>query len=129
VPDEPELTTKAIEDFIAKGADVVLVTGGMSVDPDDMTPLAIKNTGAEIITYGSPMFPGAMMMLAYLDNIAIMGIPGGMLHSKRTAFDVVFPRVLTGRKVSRDEINRAGNGGLCLNCKTCIFPNCGFGVE
>jgi molybdenum cofactor synthesis domain-containing protein len=137
VPDEPELTTKAIEDFVAKGADVVLVTGGMSVDPDDLTPLAIKNTGAEIITYGSPMFPGAMMMLAYIGvdsgaesrDIAIMGIPGGMLHSKRTAFDVVFPRVLTGHKVRRDEINRAGHGGLCLNCKTCIFPNCGFGVE
>jgi molybdenum cofactor synthesis domain-containing protein len=137
VPDEPELTTKAIEGFIEKGADVVLVTGGMSVDPDDLTPLAIKNTGAEIITYGSPMFPGAMMMLAYIGvdlgaesrYIAIMGIPGGMLHSKRTAFDVVFPRVLTGRTVSREEINRAGNGGLCLNCKTCIFPNCGFGVE
>ncbi|MDR0886684.1 MAG: molybdopterin-binding protein [Clostridiales Family XIII bacterium] len=129
LPDEHERTTKAILDFIDQGADIILVTGGMSVDPDDRTPLAIKNTGAQIITYGTPIFPGAMLMLAYLGNVAILGVPGGAVFSKRTTLDILLPRLMADIKVSLDDINRLGNGGLCLLCKTCIFPNCGFGVE
>lgn len=129
VPDDHTQTTASIKAFIDQGADIILATGGMSVDPDDKTPLAIKNTGADIVTYGSPIFPGAMFMLANIGNTVIFGIPGGALHSKRTAFDIFFPRAIAGIKTTREDIVRLGNGGLCLNCKTCIYPNCGFGVE
>ena len=129
VPDDHTQTTASIKAFIDQGADIILATGGMSVDPDDKTPLAIKNTGAEIITYGTPIFPGAMLMLAYLGDVTILGIPGGALHSKRTAFDILLPRALAGIKTTKEDIIRLGNGGLCLNCKACIYPNCGFGVE
>ena len=54
----------------------VFCTGGMSVDPDDQTPLAIKNTGARIVSYGAPVLPGAMFLLAYTDdNRPVVGLP------------------------------------------------------
>lgn len=127
VPDDPKRATEAIEEFIDSGADVVFVTGGMSVDPDDKTPLAIKNTGAEVVTYGTPVLPGTMFMLAYKGEVAIMGLPGCVMHSKRTVFDLVAPRVMADVRVNAKDIINLGKGGLCLSCETCIYPNCGFG--
>jgi hypothetical protein len=129
VPDVPETTTKAILRFAEEGADVILVTGGMSVDPDDRTPLAIKNTGAAIVTHGTPVLPGSMFMLAYLGEKVVIGVPGGVLFSKRTAFDLILPRVMADIKMTADDFARLGNGGFCFNCGTCIFPNCGFGAQ
>ncbi|MDR2610787.1 MAG: molybdopterin-binding protein [Clostridiales Family XIII bacterium] len=129
VPDVPEVTTKEILRFADEGAGVVLVTGGMSVDPDDRTPLAIKNTGAHIVTHGTPVLPGSMFMLAYLGKTAIIGVPGGVLFSKRTAFDLILPRVMADIAMTADDFARLGNGGFCFNCQTCIFPNCGFGAQ
>jgi molybdenum cofactor synthesis domain-containing protein len=129
VPDEPEAATAEILRFAEAGADVILVTGGMSVDPDDKTPLAIKNTGADIITHGTPVLPGSMFMLAYLDGRAIIGVPGGVLFSKRTAFDLILPRVMADVPMTADDFARLGNGGFCFGCETCIFPNCGFGAQ
>ena len=107
---------------------MVICTGGMSVDPDDRTPLAIKNTGAEIVTYGAPVLPGAMFMLAYYEGkIPIMGLPGCVMYSKRTIFDLVLPRILAGEKLIEEDIVKMGEGGLCLSCPVCTFPNCGFG--
>lgn len=126
--DDHEKITEAIQTLIAAGADVIICTGGMSVDPDDRTPLAIKNTGAEIVTYGAPVLPGAMFLLAYYDgDIPIMGLPGCVMYAKRTIFDLVLPRILTGEKLNKADFDILGVGGLCLSCPVCIYPNCGFG--
>lgn len=126
--DKPEHIQRAIEAFLEKGAEMVLCSGGMSVDPDDCTPLAIKNTGAEIITYGAPVLPGAMFLLAYYNgNIPIAGLPGCVMYSKKTIFDLVLPRLMAGDNITKKELNRLGKGGLCLNCDICHYPNCGFG--
>lgn len=126
--DKPEMITKNILEMLSKGVDLVLVTGGMSVDPDDKTPLAIKNTGAEIISYGAPVLPGAMFLLSYYkDGRPILGLPGCVMYAKRTIFDLVIPRILADIKIDSCFLNKLGNGGLCLNCPVCSFPNCGFG--
>lgn len=128
VGDAPETTTAAIADWIAKGAELVLCTGGMSVDPDDRTPLAIRNTGAQIITYGAPVLPGAMLMLAYTaSGVPIVGLPGCVMYAKRTIFDLILPRLLADDRISAAELAALGEGGLCLNCTACTYPNCGFG--
>lgn len=128
--DDHEKITAAINKLIhEQGADMIVATGGMSVDPDDRTPLAIKNTGADVITYGAPVLPGAMFLLAYYgeSHIPIMGLPGCVMYSKRTIFDLVLPRVMAGEVLTKADIDVLGEGGLCLNCKVCTFPNCGFG--
>ena len=131
LPDDREGITKAIESFVAEGADMVLVSGGMSVDPDDKTPGAIKDTGADIISYGAPVLPGAMFLLSYLKRgegeVPVLGLPGCIMYAKRTVFDLVLPRVLSGERLTREDLAAYGEGGLCLNCETCHFPNCGFG--
>jgi molybdenum cofactor synthesis domain-containing protein len=127
-PDNPEMTTNAILRMIDKGAEILFVTGGMSVDPDDRTPLAIRKTGAEIISYGAPVLPGAMFMLAYLGGVAIMGLPGCVMHAKRTILDLVLPRVMAGIRITKQDINDLAPGGLCLSCEVCNFPACGFGA-
>ena len=128
--DDPEAVTAAIKTAIEeKGAELVCCTGGMSVDPDDRTPLAIKNTGAKIISYGAPVLPGAMFLLAYYgdNNVPVMGLPGCVMYSKRTIFDLVLPRVIACDPVTAEELASLGEGGLCLNCKVCTYPACGFG--
>lgn len=126
--DDHEKITEAILELIEKGADFVVCTGGMSVDPDDKTPLAIKNTGADIVTYGAPILPGAMFLLSYYeDNIPVVGLPGCVMYGKRTIFDLMLPRLMAGERISYEEISRMGHGGLCLSCDVCTFPNCSFG--
>lgn len=126
--DDPEAIAKAIEDFLKDGADVIVCTGGMSVDPDDTTPTAIKNTGATIISYGAPVLPGAMFLLAYYkDSIPIVGLPGCVMYAERTIFDLILPRIMADDKITCDDLARLGHGGLCLSCDVCTFPNCGFG--
>lgn len=117
----------AIEEWLKKGADMILCTGGMSVDPDDLTPSAIKNSGARIVTYGTPVLPGAMLLMAYKGDIPILGLPGSVIFSKRTVFDLILPRVLAGEKLTKGDFAAYGHGGLCMNCDNCTFPNCGFG--
>lgn len=131
LPDDPDRITEAILTLIDEGAELVCCTGGMSVDPDDMTPLAIKNTGARIVSYGAPVLPGAMFLLAYYEkngrSIPIVGLPGCVMYAKRTIFDLVLPRLMAEDPVSREELDALGEGGLCLSCPVCTFPNCGFG--
>ena len=107
--------------------DMIICTGGMSVDPDDVTPSAIKDCNGEIVTYGAPVLPGAMFLLAYYKNIPILGVPSCAMYSKRTIFDLVLPRILADEKLSFEDIARFGNGGMCLNCEICSFPHCSFG--
>lgn len=126
--DQPDHIEAAIRGFLDQGADMVLVSGGMSVDPDDCTPLAIRNTGARIVTYGAPVLPGAMFLLAYHDgNRPVAGLPGCVMYAKRTIFDLVLPRLMADDPVTKEEIDKLGRGGLCMSCEVCHYPNCGFG--
>lgn len=127
VKDDTESIKKAIFDAKSMGAEMIIVTGGMSVDPDDKTPGAIRDTGADIVTYGTPVLPGAMLMFAYLDDIPIFGLPGCVMFAKTTAFDLLLPRVFAGEKIFRQDITKMGYGGQCLSCEYCTFPNCQFG--
>jgi len=131
VNDDPKNITNAILEFIEKGADMVLCTGGMSVDPDDKTPKAIKDTGADIVSYGAPVLPGAMMLVSYYKNddklIPIIGLPGCVMYAKRTIFDLILPRIMADEIITKNDLSRLGIGGLCLNCHVCNYPNCGFG--
>ena len=129
VGDDPARLTQAILDFIAQGAEMVVCTGGMSVDPDDKTPLGIKNTGADIISYGAPVLPGAMFLLSYYgeNRVPVCGLPGCVMYTKRTIFDLVLPRLAACDPVTAQDLAALGEGGLCLNCPVCTYPNCGFG--
>lgn len=128
VNDERENITAAIEELLAEGADMIVCTGGMSVDPDDRTPAAIKATGAEIITYGVPVLPGAMFLLAYAQGrVPIVGLPGCVMYARTTIFDLVLPRLAAGDRILKSELTALGHGGLCLGCEVCHYPNCGFG--
>ncbi len=129
--DGTEHTRAAIEELLDCGMDMVLCTGGMSVDPDDRTPAAIRATGARIVTYGAPVLPGAMFLLAYYEKdgrkVPIMGLPGCVMYSPATIFDIILPRVVAGSEWTRREITRLGIGGLCMECKVCHYPVCPFG--
>ncbi len=115
--DDAASVTAAILDEIGRGAELVCVTGGMSVDPDDKTPLAIRQTGAEIISYGAPVLPGAMFLLSYYrkqdgTSIPVVGLPGCVMYAKRTIFDLTLPRLLSDDPVSAAELAALGEGGL-----------------
>ena len=118
----------AIAEARQTGADLILCTGGMSVDPDDNTPGGIRQSGARIVTYGAPVLPGAMFLLGYFeDDTPIMGLPGCVMYAKRTIFDLLLPRLLADDPITAEDIARLGEGGLCLGCAECHWPNCGFG--
>ncbi len=109
-------------------ADMILCTGGMSVDPDDNTPGAIKNTGAQIVTYGAPVLPGAMFLMGYYeDGTPVMGLPGCVMYAKATIFDLVLPRIAAGVRLTKADFISYGEGGLCLGCDKCTYPDCSFG--
>ena len=109
-------------------ADLIIMTGGMSVDPDDMTPLAAREAGAEIAAYGSAVLPGAMFMVSYFDDgTPVLGVPACGIHHPRTIFDLILPRVLAGQKITSHDIAKLGHGGFCLDCPECDFPVCPFG--
>ena len=118
----------AIDKLRGTDVDLILCTGGMSVDPDDNTPGAIKASGARIVTYGAPVLPGAMFLLGYLDDgRPIMGLPGCVMYAKATIFDLVLPRIAARVELTRRDFTTLGEGGLCLGCQPCTYPNCGFG--
>lgn len=126
--DDKEKIIESIKDLKNKGAELICCTGGMSVDPDDMTPSAIMESGARVVTYGAPFLPGAMMLLGYFeDETPIIGLPGCVMYAAATVFDILLPKILTKIKWTREEIIDIGYGGLCRQCKTCHFPNCSFG--
>ena len=128
LPDDKEMISENIIKAIEEDkVDVVICTGGMSVDPDDVTPSAIKDCNGEIVTYGAPVLPGAMFLLAYYKNIPILGVPSCAMYAKRTILDLVLPRVLADEKLTFEDIASYGNGGMCLSCEICSFPHCSFG--
>ena len=126
--DNSQMITAAIHRLLEKGADMVICTGGMSVDPDDRTPAAIRDAAQSVVTYGAPVLPGAMFLLAYTPNgIPIMGLPGCVMYAKRTIFDLALPRIIADERLEKEDFAMMGEGGLCLSCSVCTFPNCGFG--
>ncbi len=125
--DDVDMTANAIKDYVQQGANVVLVTGGMSVDPDDRTPSAIAQTGAHIVRYGAPTFPGAMFLVAKLENTHILGLPGCVMYHKASIFELILPRLLAGLEITPKDIAALGHGGFCPSCTTCRYPLCSFG--
>ncbi len=126
-PDDEAFIEARLRELIKAGADLLITTGGMSVDPDDVTRFAIRNLGATDITYGSAVLPGSMFLAAYIGDIPILGIPACGMYSKTTIFDLVLPRVLAGEKIGRRELAELGHGGLCMKCEVCNYPVCPFG--
>jgi molybdenum cofactor synthesis domain-containing protein len=111
-PDDPDVIAQHIQEAKQAGADIVLVSGGMSVDPDDKTPEGIRRSGAKVETHGFPVLPGSMFLMAYLDQTPVMGLSGCVLHDPFTAFDALLPRLLAGEKITRADIMAMGHGGL-----------------
>lgn len=128
VPDDADKIAQAVNNLLAQGAELILTTGGMSVDPDDVTPSGIKKAGAQIVTYGAPVLPGAMMLVAYLGKVPVLGLPGCVMYSKTTIFDLVLPLVMADQEITRPMIVKLGMGGLCLECEVCHYPACSFGT-
>lgn len=126
-PDDAAEIASRIKAALEGGADLILLSGGMSVDPDDVTREGVRAAGADRIIYGSAVLPGAMFMVAYLGEVPILGTPACGLFHRITALDLILPRVLAGEVVSEKDIALLGHGGLCLNCSDCIYPRCGFG--
>jgi molybdopterin biosynthesis enzyme len=133
-PDDEAFIEARLKELIAAGADLLITTGGMSVDPDDVTRFAIRKLGAGGIQYGSAVLPGSMFLIAYLEahdrpsgTIPVLGIPACGMYHKTTVFDLILPRVLAGETIERRALADLGHGGLCLNCKECRYPVCPFG--
>lgn len=126
-PDDINQIMNLIHGQVQAGSNMVIVTGGMSVDPDDVTPTAINRTGAEIVKYGAPALPGAMFMLAYLGQVPVIGLPACAMYYENTILDILLPRMLAGEKITSEDIAALGHGGLCQRCETCTFPKCSFG--
>lgn len=128
VSDDKESIKEAIKNAKDYGVDMILCTGGMSVDPDDLTPTAIKESGAKVVTYGAPVLPGSMFLLAYFeDGTPIVGLPGCVMYSKHTIFDILLPRLMTKDVITKNDIAKLSNAGFCLSCEVCHYPNCQFG--
>lgn len=126
-PDDEERIAAAIRQHIADGCDLLLLSGGMSVDPDDVTRKAIRKAGAQEVHYGAAALPGAMFLTAYIGDIPLLGVPACGLHHKITVLDLMLPRILAGEKIGKKELAFIGHGGLCQDCPECSYPHCPFG--
>lgn len=125
--DDLDMIRRAAQSYLEEGADFLIFTGGMSVDPDDLTPTAIRSLGAEVISYGVPAQPGNMTLVAYKDDVAILGVPGAAISLPTTILDVLLPQIFAGDKLTKEDLIRLEDGGLCQMCKVCHYPNCTFG--
>ena len=126
-PDDEEMIANAIRSLLEKGCDLLMLSGGMSVDPDDVTRKAIRQAGADEVCYGASALPGAMFLTAYIGDIPLLGIPACGLHHRITVLDLVLPRILAGERIGKKELAFIGHGGLCKDCPECTYPQCPFG--
>lgn len=126
-PDDKTVIAEEIDYCLAQGADLIVTSGGMSVDPDDVTREAILLAGATDVVYGTPVLPGAMFLCGKIGTHPVLGLPACGMYHKITVFDLILPRILTGQEIGRKELAELGHGGLCRNCKTCSYPVCNFG--
>ena len=125
--DDLDMIANSAKEHLYNGADFLIFTGGMSVDPDDLTPSAIRQLGANIVTHGVPSQPGNMTLVAYLGDIPILGVPGAAIKLPTTVFDVLLPQIFAGDKISKEDLIGLADGGLCQMCNVCHWPNCTFG--
>lgn len=125
--DDLDMIVNAAKAYLAQGADLLIFTGGMSVDPDDLTPTAIRQLGAQVVSHGVPSQPGNMTLVAYLGEVAILGVPGAAISLPTTIFDVLLPQIFAGDRLTKADLIGLGDGGLCQMCKSCHWPNCTFG--
>jgi molybdenum cofactor synthesis domain-containing protein len=126
-PDDPELISRAIRSHLERGCDLLMLSGGMSVDPDDVTRQGIRQAGATEMYYGAAVLPGAMFLAAYIGDVPLLGVPACGLHHRITVLDLVLPRILAGEKIGKAELAFLGHGGLCMDCEECVYPHCPFG--
>jgi formylmethanofuran dehydrogenase subunit E len=127
VPDDRRAIVDGIANLVESGADLVVTTAGLSVDPDDVTRQGLIDAGATDLLHGAPIIPGAMLLLANIGDVQVIGVPACALYFKTTAFDLLLPRLLAGLQTTRRDLAKLGHGAFCLACKTCTFPKCPFG--
>ena len=127
VPDDTMEISRGIKKLLDSGIDLLVTTGGLSVDPDDVTRQGLTEAGADDMLYGAPVLPGAMTLLAHIGDVQIIGVSAGALYFKTTCFDLLVPRLLAGLGITRHDLARLSHGGLCLECERCTFPQCPFG--
>ena len=126
-PDDTGLIRQAIVSYLENGCDLILLSGGMSVDPDDVTRQAIRQAGATEMHYGASALPGAMFLAAWIGDVPLLGVPACGLYHRTTVLDLVLPRILAGERIGKKDLAFFGHGGLCQDCRECVFPNCAFG--
>jgi molybdenum cofactor synthesis domain-containing protein len=126
-PDDADLIRRAVVSHLENGCDLILLSGGMSVDPDDVTRQAIRQAGATEIHYGASALPGAMSLVGWVDEVPLLGVPACGLYHRTTVLDLVLPRILAGERIGRKDLAYLGHGGLCQDCPECVFPGCAFG--
>jgi molybdopterin biosynthesis enzyme len=127
VPDDAAKIAEAIAQEKSAGSELIIVCGGLSVDADDVTVAGVKKSGARIISYGAPVMPGAMFLIARKGGMYILGAPGAVIHNKATVFDIILPRILSDDNITRKDIAELGHGGFCYTCEKCNFPVCPLG--
>lgn len=127
VPDNRGQICAAVGELLALGADLLITTAGLSVDPDDVTRQGLMDAGAEDLLYGAPVMPGTMTLVARIGSVPVLGVPACALFFKTTSLDLFLPRLLAGRTITRRELARMGAGSLCMQCRACTFPKCPFG--
>jgi molybdenum cofactor synthesis domain-containing protein len=126
-PDDEEKIAAIIRAFLDKGCDLILLSGGMSVDPDDVTRKGIRMAGAEESHYGAAVLPGSMFLVAYIGDVPLLGVPACGLYYRITVLDLILPRILAGERINKKDLAFLGHGSLCKNCKDCSYPHCPFG--
>jgi hypothetical protein len=126
-PDDAEIISHTIRSHLENGCDLILLSGGMSVDPDDVTRKGIRLAGADELNYGAAVLPGAMFLVAYIGDVPLLGVPACGLHHRTTVLDLVLPRILAGERIGKKELAFYGHGGLCRDCPECVYPHCPFG--
>ncbi len=127
LPDDAQAIARTIRSHLGRGCDLMLLTGGMSVDPDDVTRQGIRLAGATEMHYGTAVLPGAMFLVAYVGQTPVLGVPACALHHPVTVLDLVLPRILAGEHIGKVELALLGHGGLCRDCQACAYPACPFG--
>jgi formylmethanofuran dehydrogenase subunit E len=127
VPDDREAIRKGVNELMEAGAELIVTTAGLSVDPDDVTRQGLLDAGLVDALYGAPVLPGAMTLLGRVNGVRVMGVPACALYFKTTSFDLLLPRVLAGLEITRNDLAALATGGMCMECKTCTYPKCPFG--
>ncbi|MDP3426684.1 MAG: molybdopterin-binding protein, partial [Humidesulfovibrio sp.] len=131
VPDDADKIAEAVAGLLAQGADLIITTAGLSVDPDDVTRKGLLQAGLQDMLYGAPILPGAMTLLGRLvsptGTARVMGVPACALFHKATSLDILLPRLLADMELTRRDLSQMAEGGFCLSCRTCVYPKCPFG--